>query len=47
MIHFLNNVFLFLLLYRTVELYDMAWKGEIDITKHHIAAAHYGGPIGA
>ncbi|XP_046845974.1 vacuolar protein sorting-associated protein 16 homolog [Xenia sp. Carnegie-2017] len=31
--------------YRTVELYVMAWKGEIDITKHHIAAAHYGGPI--
>ncbi|XP_028391423.1 vacuolar protein sorting-associated protein 16 homolog [Dendronephthya gigantea] len=31
--------------YRTIELYDMAWKGEIDITKYHIAAAPYGGPI--
>lgn len=24
----------------------MAWKDEIDITKYHIAAAPYGGPIG-
>ena len=24
----------------------MAWKDEVDITKYHIAAAPYGGPIG-
>lgn len=32
--------------YRTIELYDMAWKDEVDLTKYHIAAAPYGGPIG-